>query len=353
MGPSLIGRLRLYHQRVTHTAFEDAGAVAAWLGALQGQDYIGTKWALGLRWPGSTEADIDRAIDSGRVMRTWGPRGTLHDVAPADIHWIVALIAPRQIAGNTRRYGELGLDEATLTRSTDLIAEALQGGAQLTRSELFDMLEANGIAAGSQRGFYMLQRAGLERVVYQGAMRGKETTFLALPPGDALPPDVAQAELARRYFTSRGPATLADFAHWSGLLTSEARAGLESVRAELVEEVIDGRTYFLSPDTAEPPQRALYLLPGFDEFVLGYKDRSAVLDSAFADAICPGGNGVFMPTIVSAGRIIGIWKRALKKKTVEITLEPFRPFTAAEQDALHEAAAGFGAFVGLTASLTM
>ena len=346
---SSTGRRRLYHQRITHPAFKDTADVVAWLGAMQGQDYIGTKWAFGLRLPGSTDAAIEQAITEGVVMRTWALRGTLHFVAPADIHWLLGLVAPRQITGNAGRYKELELDEPTLIRSTALIVEALQDGQHLTRPELFTILQANGISTAGQRGVYMLQRAGLERRTYQGEMRGKDTTFHILNEGKTLPKDEALGKLAQRYFISRGPATLADFVNWSGLPITEARAGFESVKAQLIEEVINGQTYWLSPEKAEHPERSLYLLPGFDEYVLGYKDRTAVMDAQFLDAICPGGNGIFKPTIVSDGEVIGTWKRTLKKKTVEIVLEPFRALRPDEVDGIAEAAEQFGRFVGLKA----
>lgn len=346
-----IGLRRLYHQRITHPRFKDAGEVVAWLGAMQGQDYAGTKWAFGLRLPGSTDADIEQAINDKLIMRTWGLRGTLHYVAPADIHWLVGLIAPRQISGNARRYKELELDEPTLLRARDLIAEALQGGKHLTRDELFAMLQANGISTAGQRGFYMLQRPGLERLIYQGAMRRNVTTFLALDPGQTLPQDEAAAHLARRYFTSHGPAALTDFVGWSGLLISEARAGLESIKSELIEETIDDQSYWLSPEIPQKPERSLYLLPGFDEYVLGYKNRDDVLDPQFANAICPGGNGMFMSTIVSDGHIIGTWKRTVKKMMVEIALEPFHRLDDYQMEAIRDAAEGYGKFLGLEAVL--
>lgn len=350
--PSPIGQRRLARQRIAQPDFADPGQIAAWLGALQGQDYLGTKWAFGLRLPNSTEAAIDQAIAAGTILRTWAMRGTLHYVAPADIHWLLALLAPRLIAGNATRYRQLELDAATLTRAVDLIAAALQDGQRLTRAELFAVLQAEGISTAGQRGVYMLQRAGLERLVYQEAMQGGETTFRALAPGPTLPPDQAVAELARRYFTSRGPATLADFTHWSGLRITEARAGLAAIQSSLLEDRIDGQSYWQPAAEPAPPSRLIDLLPGFDEFVLGYKDRGAVLDPQFADAICPGGNGIFYPTLVSAGRIIGTWKRALKKKTVEITLQPFRPLRPDERDSLAEATARYGSFLGLTPTLT-
>lgn len=350
--PSAVGLRRLYSQRITHPPFADAGEVAAWLGALQGQDYLLTKWALGLRLPGSTEAAIDRAIEAGVVMRTWALRGTLFFVAAADIHWIVGLVAPRVIAWAGPRFRELELDSDTLSRSADLIAGALRDGQHLTRDELLAMLEANGIVTTGQRGFYMLFHAGVLRLVVQGAMRGKNTTYKALPPGPTLPVDEALAALAQRYFTSRGPTTVNDFAHWAGLTLGDARAGLHDARSALVSEAINGQTYWRSPETAPAPEQPLYLLPGFDEFILGYRDRSAVLDPEFADAICPGGNGVFKPTIVKDGRVIGTWKRTLKKKSVEIALQPFRPLTGAERDQIDAAAGAFGKFLGLAAVVT-
>lgn len=346
---SAMGLRRLYHQRITHSTFNDPSEVVAWLGAMQGQDYAGTKWSFGSRLAGFTDAHIEQAIATGVILRTWALRGTLHYVAPADIHWLVGLVGPRLIAGNAGRYKALELDEPTLLRSTELIVEALQGGKHLTRSELFVYLEANRISTAGQRGFYMLQRAALERAIYQGPMQRNITSFLLLGEGETLPKDEAVAQLAKRYFASHGPATLADFTQWAGLPISAARAGVASIRSELVEERIEGQPYFFSPELPKQPARSLYLLPGFDEYVLGYRDRSAVLDAQFANAICPGGNGMFAPTIVSEGRIVGTWKREIKTKTVEISINPFFPLQAAEMSLVDEAATEFGAFLGLTA----
>ena len=243
------------------------------------------------------------------------------------------------------------MDEATLLRSTELLVEALQGGKHLTRSELFAHLEANGISTAGQRGVYMLQRAALERLIYQGPMQRNVTTFLLLGEGKTIPKDEAIAKLAGRYFTSHGPATLDDFTQWAALPISAARAGLASIKSELVEEQIEGQPYYFSPETPRKPARSLYLLPGFDEFVLGYRDRSAVLDAQFADAICPGGNGMFTPTIVSDGRIVGTWKRELKKNVVDITINAFRPLDADEVRLLEQAAAEFGTCLGLAAMI--
>lgn len=342
-----IGQRRLHHLGVSGSTFKDAADAVAWLGAMQGQDYSGSLWALALRVPGTTAADIEKAIVDATIMRTWAVRGTLHYVAPADIHWMLALLAPRLIAGNASRYKQLELDAPTLQRSTDLIARAVTDRGQLSRAELFALLEASNISTAGQRGFHMLQRAGLERLVYQGPMLRNETTFRALPSGGMLEKEVALAQLASRYFVSHGPATLEDFTHWSGLTVVEARAGLDGCKATLQTEQMDGQRFFSSAHAAAPPDRALYLLPGFDEFILGYRDRSAVLDAEFADAICPGGNGVFTPSIVLNGRVVGTWRRTIKARTVEIACSPFMALGVRERRLFAEELERFGRFVGL------
>ena len=346
-----IGQRRLHHLGVSAT-FKDVAEAVAWLGAMQGQDYSGSLWALSVRVPGATAADIEKAIVDAAIMRTWAVRGTLHYVAPADIHWMLALLAPRLISGNASRYKQLELDAQTLVRSTDLIARAVTDRGQLSRAELFEHLESNHISTAGQRGFHMLQRAGLERLVYQGPMLRNETTFRALPSGGTLEKEVALAQLASRYFVSHGPATLEDFTHWSGLTVVEARTGLASCKASLLAEQIGATTYYSSPQPAAPPDRALYLLPGFDEFILGYRDRSAVLDAEFADAICPGGNGMFSPSIVLNGRVVGTWRRTIKTRTVEIVCSPFTALGARERRLFAEELERFGRFVGLPVTVS-
>ena len=344
-----IALYRLFNQQILQPTLKTPRDVVAWLGALQGQDYAGAKWSVGLRLPGSTDADIEQAFADRTILRTWLMRGTLHLVAAEDIHWILGLVAPKLIAGNTRRYGELELDADTLTRSNDIIVEALQDGGLLNRKELLALLEEKGIPTEGQRGVYMLQRASLDGLICQGAAPRNVPTFMAL---GAAPPHVAAmireealAELARRYFNSRGPATMQDFAAWSGLVMADVRAGMEAVKAEFVEETIDDQTYW-RPDTT-PPTREIppYLLPGFDEYLLGYRDRSAVLDPQYAQQVCPGGNGVFQPTIVIEGRMVGTWKRAFKKGAAQLTPLPFTTLTEAELEAFAAAAQPFGQFL--------
>jgi hypothetical protein len=273
----MISSLRLHNQQIENSTFKTPAEVVSWLGALQGQDYAGTKWAVGLRIPGSTEADIERAIAAHSIVRTWAMRGTLFFVAPADVRWIVGLVGAQHIAGSARRYRELELDETTLARSDTILAKALAGSAGRTRSDLFAMLEQNGISTQGQRGYHMLVHAALNGLIYQTtAERGDPVFHLVddlTPAPSTLPHDAALAELVTRYFTSRGPATVQDFVHWTGMRVGDAKAGFEAVKAQLVCETIDGQDYWLSPTAAPEPTPApagtVHLLPGFDEYLLG------------------------------------------------------------------------------------
>jgi len=278
-------------------------------------------------------------------------RGKLHFVAAEDVRWMVELIAPRVRAGNARRYKQLELDNKTLARGSEVIANAFQKGSQqLTRHELLGILERSGISTEGQRGVYLLQRASLDNMVCQGVMRGRESVFMRVPDGRTLAHDEAAAELARRYFASRGPATVKDFAWWSGLAAADARAGLEAVKSSLVDDKINGQTYWRSQSssTTKASKSDTYLLPGFDEYLLGYTDRSDVLEPQHAKKVLPGG-GIFAPTMVMDGQVVGTWKRAVKKSQVVVTPAPFRPLTAVERDALAVAAEWYGEFVGMRA----
>jgi len=344
---------RLANQGIANPTFDEPGDVVTWLGALQAQDYLGTLWAIGLRMTNANERRIEQAIADRTIVRTWPMRGTLHFVAPQDVRWLLELLAPRTITKSAGRYRQLELDEATFTRSKEVFANALQGGKQLTRDEMVQLLEQANIATASQRGYHILGRSALDGLICFGAPSGKQQTFTLLDewvtPTNRLARDEALAELARRYFTSHGPAMLSDFVWWSGLTITDARAGVDLAKSHLDQAMIEGQRYWFS--AAMPSKKdhsdPLYLLPGFDEYMLGYMDRRASLDALHTKKIQPGGNGVFSPTIVIDGKVTGTWKRTFKKGMVVIELAPFRPLTPAEINAFSSAAHRYGEFLGM------
>lgn len=325
----------------------------SWLGALQAQDYGGALWSIGLRMAGASEPDIEQAIAERAIVRTWPMRGTLHFVAANDVRWMLGLLTPRVIAGSASRYRQLDLDDTIVARSKEVFAKALQGGKQLTRDEMLQPLEQANIATVGQRGYHLLRRSAQDGLICFGPRRGKQQTFTLLdewiPQTKPLARDEALAELARRYFTSHGPATLQDLVRWAGITTAEAKIGLEAAGKQVIQETIADRVYWMSSDGPDLSigMESTYLLPGFDEYLLGYGDRSAVLDPADAERICPGGNGMFSPTIVIDGQVAGAWKRTFKKGAVAVEWTPFRALTSLENHALSAAAERYGAFLGM------
>ena len=322
--------------------------------AVQAQDFAGAKWALGLRLQGATDAAIEDAFTEGSILRTHLLRPTWHFVTPADIRWILALTAPRVHAVNASMYRKLELDRAILKRSKAVLAKALQGNNQLTRDELRGALRKAGIATeGEFRMGYIMMAAELDGIVCSGGRRGKQFTYALLderaPHARTLEGDEALAELARRYFISRGPATLADFAKWSGLTITDAKRGLDFVRTQLLQEVVDGQTSWFSKP--EPSVKAVsptaYLLSIYDEYISGYKDHSAIGDERHLAQLKALGNALNSIVVVD-GQVIGTWKRTLKRSTVIIETNPFAPLTRAENRAVALAAEQYGSFLGKT-----
>jgi hypothetical protein len=354
MRTQVIAQHRLYNQQIASTKFKEPSQVVSWLGALQAQDYAGAKWSIGLRLPDAIDSDIEQAIAAKTIIRTWPMRGTLHFVAPEDVRWLLALLTPRIIAQGAGRYRQLELDEAIFARSKELFAKALQGGKQLTRDEMHQLLERAHISTAGQRGYHILCRSAQDGLICFGAPSGKQQTFTLLdewvPPTKSLERDEALAELVKRYFTSHGPATLPDFVWWSGLTVTDARAGLEIVKSQFIQETLNGQTYWMSPDRPVIADNSptIYLLPGFDEYMLGYRDRTAVLEAIHTQKITPGNNGMFSPTIVIDGKVAGTWKRTFKKDTVVMAVSPFTSFSEAQSRAISAAAKRYSTFVGLS-----
>jgi len=353
-----IAHRRLFNQRISQAAFEKPEEVVSWLVASQAQDYAGAKWALGLRMLNASDEVLDQAFAEGAILRAHVMRPTWHFVTPADIGWLLALTGPRVHTTNLSMSRKLGLDEAVLQRSNAVLAKALQGGKQLTRDELEDTLRTDGIPTDpSLRLIYLLMYAELEGVICSGARRDKQFTYALIderaPNARILGREESLAELAGRYFPSRGPATVQDFAKWSGLTLADARRGLEAVKSRLREEVIDGQSYWL-PDSTPPAKGeapVAHLLSIYDEYISSYKDRSAIGTAGIGASLMAMGNDLTY-IILMDGLIVGTWKRTLGKAAVEIRTKLFRHLTDAETQALALAARGYGEFLGLQVGLS-
>lgn len=342
---------RLYSQQIAGASFNSPKKLVSWMGAMQAQDFAMSKWALGIRLPGTTEKTIEAALDKGEVLRTHILRPTWHLVSSDDIYWMLELSAPQIRALYKARHKELELDETVFNKANQLIEKALTGHKHLTREELAEILGKAKIEANNDRGSHIMFRAELEGLVCSGSSKNNKQTYALLPERVAKKKSISREEalgkLARIYFNSHCPATLQDFIWWSGLSITDARTGLETIKKELNQEIIGDETYWI-PDSFSFPKKEktiFHFLPAFDELVISYRNRTAILSleeqkKAFT------ANGIFKPVITENGKAIGLWKRTLKKETVIIETSFFQPPKATTLKHIEQAMKSFGTFLG-------
>jgi len=353
MPNAAIARRRMRSQRISGAKCPEPADVVRHLGALQAQDYAQVTWAIGLRTAGATLADVERAIADRRIVLTWAMRGTLHAVPAEDAPWMVRRLAPRALARAGSRLLRLGIDGGLIARCERLIGGALRERRRMTRAELMALLERSGIRTDGQRGSNILWALAHTGLICLGPPEGGRQTFVLLedqsPAPRNLTADEALRELAIRYFTGHGPATAHDFAWWSGVTLAEAKKAAADAEGALFCERIGGTAYWSvgregADGTDTEPELAL--LPGYDENLLGYRDRSAVLKPEHAPKVVPGGNGVYAPMLVVGGEIAGVWRRSVGRRSVELDIRPFENPDIAEAR-IAEAARRYGEFLGM------
>ncbi|MGD9903383.1 MAG: winged helix DNA-binding domain-containing protein [Vicinamibacterales bacterium] len=338
---------RLRHQRLVGNPCRRPEDVVAWLGAVQSQDYAGAAWAIALRAPTATAAAIDRAFDAGRILRTHLLRPTWHFVAPADLRWMLALTGPRVKARLAPYDRHLEIDGRLLARARRVVEGALAGGRHLTRDELAEQLRRRGrIDVRGQRLAHVVMHLEQDAVVCSGPRRGRQFTYALLeervPRAPTFTRAGALAELARRYFRSHGPATVHDFAWWSGLAMADARRGAATVDTALV---------LATPPSPERVAGAHFLLPNYDEYLIAYRHRDAVIDPDRARNF-----GIFTTTefphqVVLGGRVAGSWRRTIGPRDASLAVTFYRPPTTRERAALARQAAQYARVLGLPCTL--
>lgn len=349
----LLRRRAFSHGLSTQALPGGPAAAASRLFALQGQDLPGVLWSVGVR-TGATQDEVRAAFNDATLVRTWPFRGTLHVMAAEDVHWVLALTAERTVRSAARRRAELNLDQRTLERARDTAREALAGRRALSRKSLLSRFESAGISTAGQRGYHLLWHLSVTGTTVLGPFDGAEQQFALLDEWvdrrRNLDGDAALAELARRYLAGRYPATEADLAWWTKLPVTAIRRGLEACGPELEEVEYDGAAHLQPGQPGDGADSArietAVLLPGFDEYLLGYTDRSAALAAEHAPLTVPGSNGVFKPTLVLRGRVAGIWSRKTTRTSTVVTVRPFSPLSTRSWNAVERAAAGYGRFLG-------
>lgn len=342
-----ISNIRLANQQVTKSGFNKVKDLAGWMCAIQAQDYQMAKWAIGLRINGVSEKTVNEAIDKGEILRTHLLRPTWHFVSSDDIHWLLELTAPHIRSTMKSRNKSLELTDTILNKSVLLITDALQGGKHLTREEMIWILEKSGIATKDNRGSHILSEAELGGIICSGESKGNKQTYALLnervKENKRLSREDALKKIAGKYFSSHGPATLKDFVWWSGLPVKDARNALEMAKPHLSEERIDSSAYYYK-ESSWFPEKTVFLLPAYDEFIISYKDRTASLSSLdHSKAVSI--NSLFRPMIVINGRVSGLWRRTIIKETLLIETLLFKNQDKQIRNLIENEAGALGTFL--------
>jgi len=326
---SEISIYRLLNQQLAETNLKTSADAVHWLGAVQAQEYAQTKWGLGLRLPHLLDADIEKEFTDGKILRTHLLRPTWHFVTAKDIRWMLMLTAPRVNAVNAYMHRKLELNKSIFDRCNKIIIKKLEGGNQLTREEINDEFKKHKIMATGHRLSYLMMDAELSGLICSGPRKGNQFTYALLDErvtqNLTLNYDEALSELTKRYFLSRGPATVIDFSTWSGLTIGECKKGLSLMKEFFEKVIVEGKEYYFKNTISSIPKiiREIYLLPIYDEFIMGYKDRSASFE--FKKSLNITNPAQYDCMIVYEGQIIGTWKRTLKQKSIDIDYKLFSP----------------------------
>lgn len=337
---------RLRNQRITGRGFSSAGDAVRAFGAMQAQEFAMACWAIGLRTPGTVEADVLAAFDAGEIVRTHVLRPTWHFVAASDLRWILALSAPRVHAINAYQNRQLGMDASRLRRGAAVIEKAVAGGEALTRDELQTALARARLPLAGPALAYAVMYAELEGLICSGPRRGRKFTYMAVdqrvPASPPLSRDTALVKLAERYFGARGPATAHDFANWSGLTVRDARDAVAGLDRTFARETSGDRT-LVFPSRTPPARRdapVALLVPDYDEYGLAYRERSAFVGADFQPA--------FNRLIALDGRFIGSWRRTLTGRRVSLEFQLPASLPARARRAVDAAADRYCQFIGCT-----
>lgn len=345
-----IAKLRLMNQQLGATTIHTAVDMVEYFAAVQGQEYAQTKWGLGLRLPHLKDNDIEAELVQGKILRTHLLRPTWHFVAAKDIRWLLALTAPRVHTANAFMYRQSELAKKIFNKCNKVIIKTLEGCKQLTRNEINEALKKQKINAEGLRLAYIMMNAELEGIICSGTKRDNQFTYGLIDEivqqNNTFNKEEALLELTKRYFKSRGPATIKDFSTWSGLTIADCKKGILDVEHLLNKESVNGDEYYF-PDaisTANKQVKKIYLLPVYDEYIMGYKNRAALMQ--FKNSI-PGSPFHYTNMIVYDGQVIGTWTRTIPKNSIDLKYEFFSPPNKAQEKIFEQALMHLEKFSGM------
>ena len=346
-----IAHLRLRAQHLTGPPAPDLADVVRSLGAVQAQEFAPALWSVAQRTSGYDEDAVRRAYDDGLLLRTHALRPTWHFLLPEDIGWVQRLTAPRVHGVSRYYYKQVGIDDVVAGRAAEVMLEALDGGAHLTRAELAQALARSGIEASGVRLAYLVMHAELEGLIASGVMRGKQHTYAPLaeraPASVRWEPDDPLAELTRRYLSGHGPATVKDLSWWASLTLTQVRDGIARLGDDVTSVDVDGLTYWFvgAAEGERAPSPTVRLLQAYDEFGVAFTEGRAVMNVAGHQLAPPNANTV-VHLLVLDSQVVGLWRRVVRKGGLDAALTTAVRLGARQRQAVEAAFAEYAQFTG-------
>lgn len=364
-----IRRLRIANHWLAPASTASPRQVVAHLGAMQAQEFWSAEWSIGVRIRGADAGTVEAAIAQAQIVRSWPIRNTLHFTAASDLPPMLELVRTAALKGVERRRAFLGLDEADAYRAIDVLRDALEArGAPVSRDDCLALLSDSGVMTDARHGYHLLWFAALHGAVCMGPQLGATQTFVHLPTWVGQPAHVADhdetlADLVWRYIDSHGPVPAKELRRWTGLNASTVKHGIAlgndriqevpTVHGPMLMSAQSAQNIGSGPVEIADEAQTILLLGGFDEYVLGYGDRSSMIDPDKFTQLVPGKNGVFRPAIVDDGFIVGLWRRTQSASGIKISVTPFAKLSKAQRAGIDRAAAQYGTFLGLPATVEM
>lgn len=295
-------RLRARSHLLGGSELSPAGVVAR-AGAMQGQDQNAVLQAIAMRSaPGTTTDDVRGAFDSGAIVRGWPMRGTLFAVDPDDLAGFTRVTGPRLQAALRGRRAFVGITEADFELARSVAIGALDARPH-SRDELAALWSEAGIPQGPGINYHLVSTLAISGVLHLGRFDGRDQ--LVERARESVEDETAfLARIARAFYAARGPATVDDFAWWMKLPKGLLRPALEAV--EGLETVsVEGREMrYLDDGVVGHEVPSELVVPSFDEWILGYQDRSLVASAEVMKDVATS-NGIFRSARLVDGVVVG------------------------------------------------
>lgn len=323
----MVKNIRIQSQQLAEPLFDNPKDLVSWMGAVQGQDLVMSKWAIGMRLKSASLSKVDEALRNGEILRTHILRPTWHLVVPEDIRWMIALSTKRLKSSCKGADKHFEIDDKLCVKVNKLLEKSLAGNNHLTKEEISNEIERAGIKTDLLRTNHFIMRAEVDGFLCSGAEKEGKHAYALLdervPAVKELQKDEALAMLALKYFRSHSPAGLQDFVWWSGLTISEARHAIGLISSQLItDRFADHPDLFIHESFNQHKDSGVlfHLLPPYDEYLISYKDsRTQVLaqehyPKAFTNY------GIFYPVVMYNGSVVGNWTRITKsRKEIDVS----------------------------------